>query len=255
MSATCNACGQWLPSKGDSFKFRLPLYGESFGIVGVTQHGKSTWAKAWAAHLIAKLYSVIAWDPGDEWTVLGKARKYAKRGPLKVKVLFSELLKNPVKYLSRKRLQLGVVPDEMPAALLAGEKKISKEQWISDQFRRFAALVERATPQGVPIALFVDECHLLKKHAEDVLDDIAERWAKEEIVPVLITQRWGHIPKNVRAQLGWVISFLQREVSDLRFLREDAGRDFARAVARLAVPGRYRVANRRSLHPDALASL
>ncbi|HLK99548.1 MAG TPA: hypothetical protein VK539_03145 [Myxococcaceae bacterium] len=255
MSATCNACGQWLPTKSDTFKFRLPLYGESFGIVGVTQHGKSTWAKQWAAFLLTKLYSVIAWDPGDEWSVMGKARKYAKRGPLKVKVLFSELLSKPVKYLSRKRLSLAVVPDEMPAELLNGEKKISQDEWISSQFRRFAAWVRRATPEGVPIALFIDECHQLLKHAEDVLEDVALRWAKEEIVPVFIAQRWLHFPKNVRAQLAWVVSFLQTEKSDLRFMREDVGRDFARAVVGLTVPGRFRVANRRRPHPDALASL
>jgi hypothetical protein len=254
MSATCATCNQPLPTKGDVFRFRLPRYGESFGVIGVTQHGKSTWAKDWAAWLIRKLYSVVAWDPADEWSVHGKARKHCKRGPLRDAVSFSELLKNPRRYLSRRRLQLAVRPDPYPlAGAWEKKRKLSPEEWVANQFTTFAQLVRRWTPAG-PLALFIDECNLLFKHAAAALDDISERWAKEEIVPIFLGQRWTHFTVNMRAQIAWLISFKQVKKTDLRFLSDDAGQDFARALPWLP-PGRYRVANLRQASTDALSQL
>ena len=253
MSTSCNTCGQAMPVKSHFFRKRLPGYGESFGIIGVTQHGKSTWAKEWAAWLITKGHSVIAWDPADEWSIHGKQRKHCKRGPLRDSVFLSELVKNARKWLTRKGLQLAVKPNPYPpGGAFEGKRQIGPNEWVSRQFTTFTTLVRGWTPPRVPIAFFIDEVNLLFKYAEAALDDIAERWAKDEIVPIFLGQRWMHFTKNMRAQIAWLISFKQVKQHDLLFIGQEAGRDFARALPSL-LPGSYRVANLRQAHPETLA--
>ena len=240
----CSKCGQPRPGKSDAFEYRLPEYGESFGIIGVTQHGKSSWAKAWVKYLLSKGYSVIVWDPADEWHVNARGRRFCKPGPLQHSVTVSELLRDPRKHLSKKRISLAVRPDDIYA----------DEKTIAEQFTEFVQWVRRATPEGVPLFFVIDECNLLLKHAGSALSDIAERWAKEEIVPCFVGQRWTHFSPDVRAQLAWLVAFKQVKESDLRFLRTEVGSDFAAALPTLE-PGAYRVANLRQASKDVLSEL
>ncbi|WP_224249845.1 hypothetical protein [Hyalangium gracile] len=224
----------------------MPEKGQSGAIIGVSQNGKSHLAMLWMAALLAMGFDVVGWDPCWQLGRLNKRREGQEPGPLEHTVIAGDL---DADHFRVKQLSLAV----RPADIYADRDVIARE------FVQFAQLCIRAlTAVGRPrrVALFVDECHLLVDHGPAVrlLEDMAERWGKEGVVPFFVTQRWSHLSVNVRAEVAWLISFLQTKRSDLQNLGLDAGKDFARAVARLK-PREYRATCLRVTNKDALALL
>jgi hypothetical protein len=222
----------------------LPGRGESMAIIGVTQCGKTTLAWKWAEAMKAARVRTLSWDPCFQWGQDGQRRDDGELGPMLRTVTVSELEEQPELLLER-NLSMAVRPTDV----WAPKAQIAKE------FARFAEILIRSMSGG-RLALFVDECNVLTPHAEaaEVLDDMAERWGKEGIVPFFVTQRWTHLGVNVRAEVAWLLSFHQNKTSDLRQLSLDAGQDFARAVGELP-PHHYRARYLRRALPEALASL
>jgi hypothetical protein len=222
----------------DRWDYRMLEPGEAAGVIGVSQNGKSTWCFGWAAAMVAQGVDTLAWDPCHEWGVDARKRRRARPGPLARTVTVSELQKNP-RMLLENRLNLAVRPDNIHA---------SKRE-ISEQFKAFIYMVRSLCT--LPVALFIDEISKLRKYAEEELDDLAECAGKDDLLPVFIAQRWSHFTANMRAEIAWLISFLQVKESDLRFIREDAGSDFARRVC-LLEPYQYVATNLRRAHMDVL---
>jgi hypothetical protein len=217
-------------------------HGSSAGIIGVTQHGKSTYAMGWAGHLVGLGESTLAWDPAWQWAAnFYENREDAKPGPLARCVTVSELEKSP-DLLRARRLNLAVRPDDIFA--LGSE--------IADQFTRFLYVVRRVWMGR--IHLFIDEVNQVAKYAAEYLDDIAERWAKDGYRPIFIGQRWTHFTPNMRAEIEWLISFLQVKETDLRFLKTDAGSAFTSAISTLG-KYQYRATNLRKIRAELLAAL
>jgi hypothetical protein len=228
--------------EGDCLEFYIPEPGESVGVIGITRHGKSYFGKQWAAALLEMGERVIVWDPCHEWGKDAIQRKGTEPGPMARTVTIAQLEADPA-LLTGGRLNLAVRPED----ILAPAKEIAED------FKKFAWLVRRVSSPG-RIHVFVDEVALLKKEAEAELDDMAERWAKDELIPYFFGQRWMHFTVGMRAEIARLVAFKQVKASDLVHLGQDAGKAFARSVA-LLKPHKYRVADLRNAHADALAAV
>lgn len=244
MSPTC-AATPGAPPTGqevlESLTFFLPKKGESVAIIGVSQNGKTTLAFHWAAALQRAGVRSLAWDPDWQWSeALRPTHGEREYGPMARSVTVEELERDSDLLLDR-NLSLAVRPTD----------RWAPDAQIAEEFARFAWMVIRAHPGG-RLALWIDECHILRASDEAMalLDAMALRWGKEGPVPFLITQRWTHLSADVRAEVAWLISFHQNKPSDLRQMRMDAGKLMADAVGDLE-PFQYRVRFLRKRLKDA----
>lgn len=216
-------------------------HGESVGIIGVSQYGKSKLAKEMAEQLLEKLKRVIAWDPCWEWGADALKREHTPPGPLASTVTVTQLEQNP-QLLLDPRLSLAV----RPVDIYAPRKELAA------QFERFIYLVR--TTNSSELHIFVDECGILRKYCEEALDDLVERGGKDGLLPYLLGQRWVHFGTNQRAELAYLVALAQHKSSDLTHLTLDVGREVTAAIC-TQEPHQYRLVNLRRVHADALASV
>ncbi|WP_223632025.1 hypothetical protein [Corallococcus sp. EGB] len=239
----CKECGRALPRpwERESLEFYVPDVSECVHVVGMTRMGKSYLGKQWASWLMKKSRPVVALDYRGEWAVDGIKRKNNSLGPLKRTVTVTEFLEDPGIILAA-RLALAIRPDDVRAL---PEVKAA-------QFRLVLPYLRERTDDE--LHLFIDETGMLSPYLKKEFHDIAATWGADGVRRYWLKQRWTDDEPETRAQATKVVSFRQVKTTDLRFLAQDAGKDFARAVSQLP-PRQHVVADLTTVRMDQLEAL
>jgi hypothetical protein len=215
--------------------------GEAVLVPGMSGMGKSTFEKAWTAHMMEEGVPVYWWDAMREASIHGVPRVHAPLGPLLTQVTVSDLETDPgwLAWVEKgaKAQALAIVPDN---------KHPSRAERAAD-FVRAMGLVIRNKPEG-DCVLFVAECGLLEgeSEAEEVLGEIASSWRKEGVAAVFDTQSAYMVPVRAREQVRTVVAFKQVGSNDRRAVKDLATQRFSDAVKKLP-PHRALLADRMDL--------
>jgi hypothetical protein len=188
-------------------------------IVGKTGSGKSTWAKKLMAAELEHGTRIVAFDPHDECSQLGRKSDQVRLGPLLQRCTVEELFHDPREWLDREDLALAVVP-----ARTRRECAIDFLE-VSEQIRSTGGLV-----------YVVEEVGFFGDYANDSLEDVACQYRHEAIAVALVAQCTVQIPKIARRQASRVVSGRQDDPDDLAALEKMCGRGFSERVSRLS-PG------------------
>lgn len=185
-------------------------------IVGKRGSGKSHAAKDLCASELKAGARVVAFDPHDEYSQLGRKSDAVTLGPLSKRVSVDALLKEP-ELLDDARLSLAVVPRGEP-------KQIARE---------FRAVADQVLETG-NITFLAEELAVYGEYAEDDLNYAATQSRHVNVALVFVSQRMVHVPKTARTQATVLQSFLQNDPEDLKAISKITGsKDFAERVARL----------------------
>jgi nucleoside-triphosphatase THEP1 len=177
---------------------------DRLAILGKTGTGKSNLAKLLAAEMMRRGIRIVAYDPEDEWSQLGRERDgEVTLGPLIARITADELRFNGAAILDSEALALAVVPDD------------DLDQAAAD-FEYLADLVKHTGH----VCLIIDETGTLQLRAAEKLDAVFTRWRKYSVPVVCIAQRAVQVPKTARGQLSQIICFRQDDVSDVAALAE-----------------------------------
>ncbi|QRN92841.1 type IV secretion system DNA-binding domain-containing protein [Archangium violaceum] len=191
--------------------------------VGKRGTGKSTRAKAAAAGCMARRQRVIAFDPFDEWSQLGRATKHVTLGPLPQRLESWQLLADP-ELLHRPGLAAAIVP----------ASRDPQERGVF--FSRLVEAIGDAAEEDSEFSLvvFADEVGNWGQYARKALSIMAcesRHWGAP-FCPVM--QRAVQLEKTARTQASQINSGRQDDPEDLDALAEVAGATFADEVSRLA---------------------
>lgn len=182
-------------------------------LVGAPGTGKSRTARAAAEAWPRR----VVYEPHGERDRIearrGK-RLYPWRGDL---VRLHDLLRDPA-VLDRSPLRAVVVPGTLdPAASGAG----------------FAALCRLAWHTG-DLSIVAEEAALYARHAVEAANLIATGGRHAGVRLVMISQRWGRIPIDVRGCVSHLVVYALSEASDVQDLAAKCGRVFAQRARALA---------------------
>lgn len=187
------------------------------GVVGKTGSGKSNWAKDQIAGWLRAGVQIYAFDPLDEYSVHGAAKKQRRLGPLPNRVTVADLeaMADPCAWLAA-HPGCAIVPADTNAG--AAEDL----EFVAECIR------------GVGDCLFVlEEMGLYSVAAVETLNNIFCRYRHDGIAVVGVAQRAIHFPLTSRSQLSQYVSFLQTNRADLKAIADELGDDFAAEVATL----------------------
>lgn len=189
---------------------------ERAAVIGISGSGKSFAAKGAVRRELERCRRVVAFDPCDEWSRLGRRSKAVTLGPLNQRVTFEELEMDIRGHLCADNLSLAVVCSD--------DQKVAAEQcaqfvlWVKSCGNMLAVFEEVGFYAG-PDAGIEDG-----KRALNLIATQGRHWADgdgEGSCPVLfVGQRMVHVPASARAQLTQLESFLQTMPQDLDELRD-----------------------------------
>jgi hypothetical protein len=188
-------------------------------VVGKTGSGKSTWCKKLMAAELEHGTRIVAFDPHDECSQLGRASDQVRLGPLRERCTVDQLFHDPREWLDREDLALAIIPS-----------RTRKECAIE-----FAEVSEQIRGTG-GLFYVVEEVGFFGDHAIDCLEDVACQYRHEAINVALVAQCAVQIPKIARRQASRVVSGRQDDPDDLLALEKMCGREFSERVSRLS-PG------------------
>lgn len=200
-------------------------------ITGVRGSGKSSTAKKLMAVQLAAGKRVVAFDPKDEDSRLGKRKKFVELGPLRDRVTVDELLANPG-MLDASDLSLAVVPESSDPDELAVDLK---------------ALTEQVEHTG-DLVFFLDEVGLYCDEAGQTLKYIgtqSRHWGDEGTPVVFVAQRMVLITRSARDMASVLYTGVQTDPDDLSALRKltvsrlgkEGAEKFVADVATQPMPG------------------
>lgn len=203
-------------------------------ITGVRGSGKSSTAKKLIAVNLNAGRRIVAWDPKDEYSRLGRKRKSVELGPLRDRVTLDELLANP-EMLDAEDLSLAVVPSnpgtEEPDELAADFKELAGQVRLTGD-----------------LMFVVDEVGLIEEDARKTLKIVgtqSRHWGDEGVPLVLIAQRMVLITRSARDMSSIIYTGVQTDPDDLRTLYklvvarlgEEKAQAFITDVATQPMPG------------------
>lgn len=178
----------------------------------MTRHGKSFWTRAMARANARFFRRVVFFDVESEYRSEGKV------------ITTLELARKP-QWLDEKAVRLVVRP--------VGESRaeLARDACFLLRLVRSKSSSERAT--STLLVLEEPGKWAADPAATELLNEAAISWAKRGVAMVFVTQRAALVPKTARTQLSKIISFRQKEPSDLDALEERAGKEFRARVQAL----------------------
>ncbi len=177
---------------------------------------KSTRAKELAERCMAAGQRIIALDPHDEWSQLGRASDQVVLGPLTQRLETWEVA-----------CDLSLLEDpELCAAIVPASR--DPEAWAQN----FATVLEMALDVG-DMTIFLEEQATWGEYCKKALDALALNSRHSRVALCGIGQRAYRVSLTFRSQATHINSGLQTEPADLDALAEVAGADFAEAVRQL----------------------
>lgn len=191
------------------------------GIFGITNMGKSNFAKALVAHAWSDGWDVIVSDMKDEHSVRGRPRDAVKLGTLAHRWTIQDLRLEPG-VLRNEALQLAVVP--------MGPKA---EDW-GRAFNLVARLLRHLKKRK--LLWVIEETQYFERYEREWVEAVATQWRDFNVRAVFISQRAGGIEINACSQMGCLVSFAQNIKADVDALRARTAQTdttYADRVARL----------------------
>lgn len=189
-------------------------------IIGKTGSGKSNRGKELVGVELRRGARVLAFDPLDEWSRLGRKSEHVRLGPLRDRCTVDDLLEMP-ELLDVENLSLAVVPS-------------TRRRECAEDFARVADVVKDTGE----LLFVVEEVGFFSEYANEALIEAACTFRHYGVGMVLLSQCAVQIPKQARRQASQIFSGRQDDPDDLSALAKIAQSDptFAERVARLA-PG------------------
>ncbi len=182
-------------------------------IVGKRGTGKSNAGKTLLAAELKRGARVLAFDPHDEYSVLGRKSDEVRLGSCRDRLSVAALAVTPEK-LDDKKLSLAVVPEGLPSA-------VAKD---------FAQVVDVVQDTG-RLVFLVEEVGMFSEHVEENVNHLACQSRHWSVACVLLAQRMVQIPKTARTQASMLVSFRQDNPDDVAALEKIAGPEFAARVS------------------------
>lgn len=189
--------------------------------VGKRGTGKSTRAKEAARQCMVRKQRVLAFDPFDEWSQLGRPSKHVVLGPLTQRIEFLELLAEPEMLLS---------PD-LAAALVPNTRDPEARGLMFSRLVDRIAEVAEDEPD-FELVLFADEVGNWAAHASKALQVLAYESRHWGVGFAPVSQRMVHFGM-ARSQATQINSGRQDLPADVAALADVAGKEFADEVATL----------------------
>jgi DNA helicase HerA-like ATPase len=189
-------------------------------IVGKRGSGKSHTAKALCGEQVKAGQRIVAFDPHDEYSKLGRKSDAVTLGPLKQRFTLAEVIANPL-LLDDPKLCAAVVPSGRGGAELAAD------------FRDFWQLCEDTGG----LIVVADEMGDYSAHAEETINHAATQGRHYGVPCVFVAQRLTQVPKTARTQCSTLIVGVQNDPEDLKQLEKITGRDDLAALV-AALPRR-----------------
>jgi hypothetical protein len=167
--------------------------------LGQRGSGKSTWAKLQIAHWVELGQRVVAFDPRDEHSELGKPSKQHTLGALKQRMTITELQDHP-EVLLEPGLNLAVVVRHT----IAG---------ATEDLADLLGLLEAAGAED--LLLVIDEVALTSEGSHAIYRELATQ-SRHEGMPLMLISQWAtSIPLSCRRQASFIAGHRQSEVADL----------------------------------------
>jgi hypothetical protein len=185
-------------------------------ILGKRGSGKSNTGKGIAAEELAHGARVVALEIHDEWSQKGRPAKERKLGPLADHITVDQVLDSEGAVFDRKKLSLAVV-------LKGGYAERAA------QLNEIGPMI-RATGN---LTLFIEECGAYDQRAHAEINEIATQSRHSAVPVVFLAQRAVQIPKTARDQASRIITGIQDDPDDLKWLEKKCGKDIAAQVSRL----------------------
>lgn len=194
---------------------RLASY-EVVTILGKRGSGKSNTGKQLAADELAAGARVVAVEIHDEWSQKGRPSKERKLGPLAEHASVDQVIDSEGSIFDRKKLSLAVV-------LRGGRAE------RAEQLNEIGPMIR----QTGNLTLFLEEVGSYSQGAYAEIEEIATQSRHFSVPVVFVAQRAVQIPKTARDQSSRIITGLQDDPDDLKWIAKKCGEDFAAQVSRL----------------------
>lgn len=191
------------------------------GIFGITNMGKSNFAKGLVAFAWSDGWDVIVSDMKDEYSVKGRPRDAVKLGTLAHRWTVQDLRLEP-RVLHNEALQLAVVP--------MGPKA---EEW-GRAFNLVARCLRHLKKRK--LLWVVEETQYFERYEREWVEAVATQWRDFNVRVAFVSQRAGGIEINASSQMGCIVSFAQNVKADVDALRARTSQSdtyYADRVARL----------------------
>lgn len=168
-------------------------------VLGKRGSGKSTWVKEQIAHWVKLGQRVVAFDPRDEHSKLGKPSKQHTQGVLEQRLTIAELQEHP-EVLLEPGLNLAVVVRHTVAG-------------ATEDLADLLELLEAAGAED--LLLLIDEVALTSEGSHVIYRELATQSRHDGMPLVLISQWATSIPLSCRRQASRIAGHRQSEVADL----------------------------------------